>query len=106
MRPTGTPPGTNAGTEEPACPPQALQPCRAAARQRVACPNCGRVMSLKTLHYAHSCDRTQDIAERANEMAEKAYAAINGRVQNTAAERAAEQALEQRRACWARLAVM
>jgi len=100
----GTLAGTTGGAEEVTTSPRAPLLCLAAARQRVACPRCGREVSIKVLKYSHVCGRTRDVDERAREMTEKAYAAVDERARQVAAERAAERELEQRRAVWSRLA--
>ena len=104
----GTLAGTTGGAEEVTKSPNAPYckslPCRAAARQRVACPRCGREVSVKVLTYSHVCGRTRDVNERARELTEKAYVAVDERARQAAVERAAERELEQRRATWSRLA--
>jgi len=97
--------GLNATHAGEAAPPRAPMPCRAAARRRVACPRCGREVSVKVLSYSHVCGRTRDGDERARDMTEKAYVAVDERARRVSAERAAERELEQRRACWSRLAM-
>ena len=84
--------------------PRASLPCRVAAKQRVACPRCGREVSVKVLTYSHVCGRTRDVEERAREMTEKACVAVDERARRVSAERAAERELDQRRAVWSRLA--
>ena len=51
-------------------------PCRRAARYIVACPQCGRRLTIKTLRYSHKCGRSFCPDKRAVEQklaAERAF---------------------------------
>lgn len=55
-------------------------PCRAAARIKTECPQCGRRISVKTLRYTHVCGRSFDVLQRALEQKKLADAALRARM--------------------------
>ena len=55
-------------------------PCRAAARVKTECPQCGRRMSMKTLRHTHVCGQSFDVLQRAVEQKKLADAALKARM--------------------------
>ncbi len=55
-------------------------PCRAAARIKTECLQCGRHVSMKTLRHTHMCGRSSDVLQRALEQKKLADAALKARM--------------------------
>ena len=56
------------------------QPCRAAARYLVRCPECRVTMQIGHLRYRHVCKRSADPRARAVEMQERAKKRFRARI--------------------------
>jgi hypothetical protein len=94
-RSSGTEGGTPVGTSEDY---YDEPPCREAARCRVKCPSCRRLVQIKTLRYSHVCKRSFDLMERAMEQKNNAEVALRARLaaaQNK--ERAVDAFMEYKR---------
>ena len=62
-------------------------PCRRAARYIVACPQCGRRITIKCLRYSHKCGRSFCADKRAAEQKLIAERAFHARMAPTLAEK-------------------